>query len=232
MISAAETKSAARLRRDVEQELGCEPSVNAMAVGVAVDDGVVTLSGQVSNHAEKIAAEHAASRVRGVHAVVSRLDVALADSSRPTDEEIAHAAVHALSWNTQVPPDRISVQVENGWITLEGDVDWRYQKLAAYNAVCNLKGVRGVTDQVVIRPVDTSLVVKPYIEAALRRRFGTRKRKITIETAGDHVTLRGNVKSLVERAEIERAAWTTPGVCHVNNNLCVISSKAGSSKGR
>jgi len=226
----AEGTFAARLRHEVEEELGCEPSVDAVAIGVAVDDGVVTLSGHVASHAEKIAAEHAAARVRGVKAIVSELEVKLLDSSQLTDEEIAQAAIHALSWNTLVPADRIKVWVEHGWITLEGDLDWRYQKTAAYDAVCNLKGVRGVRDRVVIKPAAISTAVKAHIEAALRRRFGARKSHITIESSGDHVTLRGAVSSLAERAEIERAAWTTPGVCHVNNNLSVIRSRARSGR--
>ena len=226
MISAAAVKFAARVHQDVEQELGCEPSVDAAAIGVAIQDGVVTLSGHVVSHAEKIAAEHAAARVRGVKAIVSELEVKLPDSIHSADEEIAKVAVQALSWNTQVPAERIKIRVEHGWISLEGDVDWRYQKTAAYNAVCNLKGVRGVNDRVVIKPTTISTAVEAHIEAALRRRFGTRKNHITIETSGDHVTLRGAVGSLAERAEIERAAWTTPGVCHVNNNLSVTRSRA------
>ena len=226
----AEGPFGARLRHEVEEELGCEPSVDAVAIGVAVDDGVVTLSGHVASHAEKVAAEHAAARVRGAKAIVSDLKVKLPDSTHATDEEIAQAAIHALSWNTLVPADRIKVRVEHSWIALEGDVDWRYQKNAAYNAVCDLKGVRGVSDRVAIKPATISTAVKAHIEAALRRRFGTRKSHITIETSGDHVTLRGAVRSLAERAEIEKAAWTTPGVCHVNNNLSVVSSRARSAR--
>lgn len=230
MISAAEMKFAARVHQDVEQELGCEPSVNAAAIGVAIEDGIVTLSGHVASHAEKIAAEHAAARVRGVKAIVSELEVNFPDSSLLADEEIAKVAIQALSWNTQIPADRIKVRVEHGWITLEGDVDWHYQKTAAYNAVCNLKGVTGVSDRVAIKPTTVSTAVEAHIEAALRRRFGTRKNHIAIETSGDHVTLRGAVGSLAERAEIERAAWTTPGVCHVNNNLSVTRSRARTAK--
>jgi osmotically-inducible protein OsmY len=230
MISAEQMKPAALLRQSVEEELGCEPSVDAVAIGVAVKDGVVTLSGHVVSHAEKVAAEHAAARVRGVKAIVSELEVKLSDSGQPTDEEITQAAIHALAWNTLVPADRIKVRVERGWITLEGDVDWRYQKTAAYNTVCNLKAVRGVSDRLVIKPTTISVAVKAHIEGALRRGFGARKRQFTVESSGDHVTLRGSVGSLAERAEIERAAWTTPGVCHVNNNLSVVGSRARSAR--
>lgn len=223
MISAAQLRSMARLRQDIEKELGCEPGVIAPAIGVGVEDGVVTLSGHVASHAEKMAAERAAARVRGVKAIVSELEVNLPDSSLLADEEIAKVAIQALSWDTQIPADRIQMRVEQGWITLEGDVDWHYQKTAAYKAVCNLKGVRGVRDRVAIKPTTVSAAVEAHIQAALRRRFGTRMSHIAIEASGDHVTLRGAVGTVAERAEIERAAWTTPGVCHVNNNLSVVA---------
>jgi osmotically-inducible protein OsmY len=230
MVTSEARQSEERLRRAVEAELASEPSVDAMAIGVALEDGVVTLSGHVASHAEKVAAWQAVSRVRGVRAVVNNLDVKLPDAPQPADEEIAHAAVFALSWNTLVPADRITVEVEKGWVTLTGDVDWRYQKVAAYESVCNLKGVKGVNDQVRIKPRTISASVQAHIDAALRRRFGASRGHIVVETRGDHVTLRGTVNSLAERAEIERAAWTTPGVCHVNNNLSVVSSKGRPSK--
>lgn len=221
MTGVANTREA-ELRRDVEEELSWEPSVDATAIGVAVEDGVVTLSGHVASHAEKIAAESAAARVHGAKAIVSEVDVELVDLNRPSDEAIAQAAVQALSWNTLVPADQIKVLVEKGWITLEGDVDWRYQKTAAYDAVCNLRGVKGITDRIATKPASVSDAVKAHIEAALRRRLGAHNH-VVLETRGDHVTLRGTVASLGERAEIEKAAWNTRGVCHVNNNLSVMS---------
>jgi osmotically-inducible protein OsmY len=221
VTTAEEKKSEVRLRHDIEEELICEPSVDPMAIGVAVYDGVVTLAGHVASHAEKVAAEHAAARVHGVKAIVSKLEVEASDSSHPTDEEIARAAVNILSWNSLVPADRITVEVERGWVTLEGNVDWRYQKTAAYEALCNLKGVKGMNDKVYVKPSTLTASVKAHIEAALRRRFGAAMEHVGIETRDDHVILRGTVSSLAERAEIERATWTTPGVCHVNNNLSV-----------
>jgi len=221
MIDADEMKSQERLRHNIEEELASEPSVDAAAIGVTLEDAVITLSGHVASHAEKVGAERAASRVLGVKAIVSELEVKLPAATQVTDQEIARATLNSLSWNTLVPPDRVKVRVENGWITLEGDVEWQYQKNAAYDAVCNLKGVRGVINKLAIKPLSVSTAFKTHIEAAFRRRFGTRMDHVTVETSGDHVTLRGAVASLVERAEIERAAWTTPGVCHVNNDLSV-----------
>lgn len=225
IITSHETETDARLRRTVEEELAFEPSVTAEAIGVAVRGGIVTLSGHVASHAEKLVAAQAAARVHGVRAIVTELEVRLPGSALPADEDIARAAADALSWHTMVPADRIHLRVENGWITLEGDVDWGYQKSAAESAVSHLKGVRGVTNLVAIKPVSVSTSVKAHIEAALARAFGARKSHITVETAGDHVTLRGSVASLAEREAAERAAWTTPGVCHVNNNLSVTGRK-------
>ena len=210
-----------QLRREVEQELAAEPSIDATAIGVAVKDGIVTLAGHVGSYAEKLSAERCVSRLKGVRATVSALDIKLPTSSRVTDEDIARAAISALAWNTSVPQDRIKVEVGSGWITLEGDVDWHYQKTAAHDAVSNLRGVKGITDKIVVKPATVRNSVKAHIEAALRRRYGEDLNHIQIETRGDHVILRGTVSSLPERLEIERTAWTTPGVCNVDNNLAV-----------
>jgi osmotically-inducible protein OsmY len=219
-------KSDAELRIHVEEELSCEPGVDATAIGVAVKDEIVTLSGHVASHAEKLVAEQAAARVLDVRAIVTELDVKLAGSNLVNDEDIARAAVDALSWNTLIPGNRIRVQVGSGWLTLEGDVDWHYQKSAAYNAVCNLKGVRGISNKIAVKSVSIHDAVEAHIVSALKRRFGRRGNRIQIETRRDHVTLWGDVKSMAESAEAERAAWTTPGVCHVENHLSVTGSKA------
>jgi osmotically-inducible protein OsmY len=156
VITAAKVESTARMRQDVEQELGCEPSVDAAAIGVAVEDGLVTLSGHVASHAEKLAAEHASARVRGVKAIVNELEVKLPDSSHSADEEIAKAAVESLSWNTQIPADRIKVRVEHGWISLEGDVDWRYQKTGVRAADTQGPADDVVSQLAVLHPVSMS----------------------------------------------------------------------------
>jgi osmotically-inducible protein OsmY len=214
-------KTDIQLRRSVEDELAAEPSLDATGVGVAVKDGIVTLSGHVPSYAEKLATERCTARLPGVGAIVSELDIRLPGSSRITDQDIAKAAMSALAWNSLVPRDRIKVEVGSGWITLEGDVDWHYQKLAAHDSVCNLRGVTGLTDKIIVKPASVRNAVKAHIEAALRRRYGRNLNQIKVEARGDHVILRGTVPSLAERSEIERTAWTTPGVCNVDNNLAV-----------
>jgi osmotically-inducible protein OsmY len=143
-----------------------------------------------------------------------------------TDEDVARAAVSALSAHALLPGDRIKVQVGSGWVTLEGDVDWHYQKAAAHAAVSHLRGVTGITDKVAVKPASIREAVQSHVEAALRRTFGSRIRHIRVETRRDHVTLWGSVASLAERFEAERAAWTTPGVCHVDNHLSVSGTAA------
>jgi osmotically-inducible protein OsmY len=209
------------LKRSVESELNWEPSVNAAEIGVAVKDGVVTLAGRVESYWEKVGAEDAAARVSGVKAVVNELEIRLPNSSERTDEDIARAAVNALEWSVSVPSDRIKVKVSKGWITLEGTVDWRYQKTAAEEAVRNLTGVKGVSNLVDVKPHVSKSEVKTAIEAALKRSAQVDAQRIKVETDGDKVTLRGTVRSWFERAEAERAAWRSPGVRSVDNRITI-----------
>ena len=177
-------KSDTQLRRDVEDELATEPSVDATAIGVAGEDGLVTLSGHVASYSEKLAAERCAAGVLGVSVIVSELDIKLPGSSRMTDEDIARAAMSALAWNALIPRDRIKIEVGSGWITLEGDVDWHYQKAAAHDAVCHLRGVTGVTDKIALRPASVSNAIKAHVEGVLWRRFGKQLEHIRIEARG------------------------------------------------
>jgi osmotically-inducible protein OsmY len=209
------------LKKKVESELTWEPSINAAEIGVAAKDGIVTLTGRVQSYWEKSSAERAASRVSGVKAVVNELEVRLPTSSERTDEDIARAAVQALDWSISVPSDRIKVKISKGWITLEGYVEWQYQKSAAENAVRNLVGVKGVSNLIEVKPHVSKAVVKSAIQDALKRSAEVDASRITIETDGDKVTLRGTVRSWVEREEAERAAWNAPGVRHVDNRISI-----------
>jgi osmotically-inducible protein OsmY len=216
----------AEIRKNVEAELSFEPSINASEIGVAVKDGIVTLTGRVDSYWEKIAAEEAAARVAGVKAVANELEIRLPFSSERTDEDIARAAVNRLEWTITVPKDRIKVKVSKGWVTLEGEVEWQFQKNAAAEAVRNLVGMKGVINHIVVKERPSTAEVKAKIEEALKRSAEVDASHITVETEGDKVILKGTVRSWFEREEAERAAWRAPGVRKVDNRIIVSTSAA------
>lgn len=214
-------KTDLQLHRDVIDELRWEPSVNEAEIGVAVKDGVVTLSGFVETFAQKYGAERAVKRVAGVKAVAEELRVRLLGSDERSDTELAHAVLNALNWNIEVPKNKIRAKVENGWVTLEGEVDWRYQMTAATHAVRYLTGVRGVTNVITITPKLSPSEVKTKIESAFKRNAELDANQIRVETLDGVVTLRGKVRTWVERSDAERAAWNAPGVRDVRDELAV-----------
>jgi osmotically-inducible protein OsmY len=214
------------LKKAVESELNFEPSVNPAEIGVAAKDGIVTLTGRVPSYWEKVAAERAATRVNGVRAVVNELTVRLPYSSERTDEDIAEAVVNSLRWSVLIPADHIKAKVSNGWVTLEGTVDWQFQKTAAEKAVRKLFGVMGVTNLVEVKARASKSEVKAEIESALKRSAELDANRIKVEIEGDKVTLRGTVRSYFEREEAERAAWRAPGVRSVDNRIVIGSIAA------
>ncbi|HEU0302465.1 MAG TPA: BON domain-containing protein [Longimicrobium sp.] len=215
-------KMPGELRTDVQDELAFEPSLDEAGIGVAVNDGVVTLTGHVKSYAEKRVAERAVKRVSGVHGVANDLVVNLWPAFRHDDTDVARAALHALRWNTWVPQDAVMVTVKDGWVTLEGSLPWQYQKLEAEKAVAHLQGVRGVTNGIAVQARVQPTQVERRVQSAFARAANLDARQVHVETSGGVVTLRGTVRSWAEHEDAERAAWSVAGVTAVRNDLEVV----------
>ena len=210
------------LQKRVMDELAWDPSIDATKVGVIVHDGIVTLTGHVPTYTEKTAAERITQRVSGVKAVVQEIDVKLPGGFKRTDEDIAQAAINTLRWNTNVPDSKIQLKVEDGWITLDGTVDWNYQREAVRNAVDKLAGVLGVTNRIYIKPSVKALDVKTKIKHAFERNAILDADNIQIRTEGSKVILEGTVQSWAEKQQAQMAAWAAPGVSEVANNIGIV----------
>lgn len=209
------------IKRDVEEELRWDPDVDETNIAVAVKNGVVTLSGFVRGYGQRRAAEAAAKRVAGVLGVANDLEVRLPIIHQRPDPDIARDAVEALKLWLPFSYDQIKVIVKDGWITLEGEVEWSYQREAAETAVSRLKGVKGVSNFIQIKPRAAPTDIKRKIEEAFRRHAEIDASQITVETEDGVVTLRGTVHSWAEREEAERAAWAAPGVRRIENLITV-----------
>lgn len=214
-------KTDTQLRNDIQAELNWAPDVKTSDIGVIVKDGVVTLTGHLASHAEKYAVERAVQRVHGVKALAIELTVKLPFDNQRTDADIALAAERALAWNVLVPDDKIRPMVEEGWLTLNGEVEWDYQRSAAENAVRDLMGVTGVSNLVKVKPKVSPADVEKKIHEALSRQADREARQLAIAVDGSQVTLRGTVHSWTERDAVQGAAWATPGVSMVVNDLLV-----------
>jgi osmotically-inducible protein OsmY len=212
-------KTDKQLQQDVTAELSWDPAINSAEIGVAVKDGVVTLSGQVGTYAEKIEAEHAAVRVFGVKALAVEMEVELAGHSTRTDSEVARSVENVLEWTTCMPKNAVKVMVENGIVTLSGDVHFQYQRQAAVGAICGLFGVKGVNDEILIKPAASATIVKADIEAALKRRAKSEINNISVSVQGHGVTLSGKAHSWSERELAASTAWASPGVHSVVDNI-------------
>ena len=214
-------KTDIQLQHDILDELKWEPSVEAAEIGVTVEAGVATLGGHVRTYTEKVSAERAAQRVAGVEAVANEIEVRPAGAGARTDTDIARAALEALAWHSALPAHAIKVAVSRGWVTLDGQVDWQYQREEAECAVSSLLGVRGVINEVAVKPRTTAADLKSRIEAAFKRSAEIDAGRVQIESHGDTIILHGDVRSWAERQEAERTAWAAPGVAKVINKIAV-----------
>jgi osmotically-inducible protein OsmY len=209
------------LRKDILEELEFEPSVNARHIGVAVSQGIVTLTGHVGSFAERAAVERIVGSVKGVRGIAQEIQVRLPANRKTNDDEIAERSLKIIAWDTTIPADRIQVRVENGWVTLRGTVDWNFQRQAAVDAVRKLSGVIGLTNELTVGTSASATDIKLRIENALKRAAELEAAHIRVGVVGGKVTLDGKVRALHERAAAERAAWSAPGVHVVEDRIKV-----------
>ena len=214
-------RSDSEIERDVRDELKWDPDLNADDIAVSVKNGVVTLAGFVPSYADKFEAEAAAKRIAGVHAVANDLEVRLPAIDERPDPDIARDAVAALKAELPISHDRIKVIVKDGWMTLEGAVEWQYQKTTAENVVRRVKGVKGVTNVIAVKPKVEPSELKRKIMEAFKRNAEVDANRITVEASGSEVILKGTVRSWIEREEAERVAWSAPGITKVEDLIVV-----------
>jgi len=216
------SKTDAQLQSDVIDELAFEPKVDASTIGVTAKGGVITLTGTVRNYPEKYAAEHAAKRVGGVRGIAEELKVEIPSTFHRSDAQIARNALIALESDIDVPMNKITVKAENAWLTIEGVLDWHYQREAAMRAVQHLIGLKGVSNLITIKPLISPIDVKAKIRRAFERNAGIDASKVQVALVGDTVTLSGDVRSWSEHEEATYAASSVPGVIFVHNYTHVV----------
>lgn len=215
-------RSDADIQQDVLEEMSWEQHINVSDIGVSVKEGVVTLTGLVDDYLMRLAAQNAALRVKGVHAVANDIEVRLHTSAERTDSDLALAALYALKWDAAIQTDRLDVTVSHGYVTLKGEVEWPYQREAAERAIRRLAGIKGVTNWVTLAVHATPSDIKQQIEKALVRNAETDAHHITVEVHGHTATLKGRVRSFAEKLAAERTALSATGIATVNNEIKIV----------
>jgi osmotically-inducible protein OsmY len=214
-------KTNEQLQKDVQDAIKWEPLLHAAEIGVTANNGVVTLTGVVNSYSKKIEAENAAKSVAGVKAVAEMIEINFASTYKKNDTEIANEVLNAFKWNWEIPSDDLKVKVENGYVTIEGNVTWNFQRDAAKKSVANLTGVIFVENNIRIQSDAVDAIEKRNIESAFDRNWVMDDNEINVEVSGNKVTLTGMVESLYQKDEAERIAWNAPGVCSMDNKLVV-----------
>ncbi len=214
-------KNNSELQADVQNAIKWEPLLNAAEIGVTAKDGVVSLTGVVDSYSKKMEVENAAKKVIGVKALVEKIEVKFPNSWTKTSSEVANEVLNALKSNWTVPKDKVTVKVEDGWVTLEGELPWNFQKEAAKNAINYLNGVKGVTNNIKIKSESHDAIEQKDVENAIARSWSVDNNDIQVKVSGTTVTLSGTVTSWYQKDEAGRIAWNTPGILHMKNDLVV-----------
>jgi osmotically-inducible protein OsmY len=214
-------RSDSEIERDVREELEWDPDLDAQDIAVSVKNGVVMLTGFTRSYTDRLEAEIAAKRVAGVRAVANDIEVRLPSIDQRPDPDIAQDAVAVLKSELPISHDKIKLTAKDGWITLEGAVEWQYQKTSAENVVRKVKGVKGVTNLITVAPKVEPADLKRKIMEAFKRNAEVDANRIEVETKGSEVILKGTVRSWIEREEAERVAWSAPGITHVEDRIIV-----------
>lgn len=220
-IQTKQMKNNQELQTDVQNAIKWEPLLNAAEIGVTAKDGVVSLTGTVDSYAKKMEAENAAKKVIGVKGLVEKIEVHISDDFSKNDADIAKEVLVGLKNNWSVPNDKVTVKVENGWVTLEGELPWNYQREAAKSAVNYLMGVKGITNNIKIKSETFDEIEKKEVEEAIGRLWSENDNEINVAVSGTTVTLTGTANSWYQKYEAGRIAWNTPGIWHVKNELVV-----------
>jgi osmotically-inducible protein OsmY len=212
-------KNDLEIQQDVINQLSWEPFLKASDIGVTVKNGIVTLTGQVDSYYKKISAEKAARKVAGVRAIAEDIQLNVSPSFIKTDAELAESVLNALKWHSAVDEEKLKIKVEDGVVTLDGEVEWEFQRTSARNAVSNLLGIKNVISNISLKPKLTASDIRAKISSAFHRTATIDARKIEVEIQGNKAILRGNVRSYAEKDDAESAAWSAPGIAYVENKL-------------